>query len=604
MCGISGLYTQTRGSIDPELVVSMNKLIEHRGPDDEGLWHDENVALGHRRLSIIDLSVNGHNPMPSQNRRYWIVFNGEVFNFNELKNGLIEDGYSFRNKTDTEVVVNLYDRYGIDFLPMLDGMFSLAIWDTIQKQLLIARDRCGVKPVYTAKIGDYFAFSSEIKAFMAIPGFKASPDPVGLSQYMSFQNMLGKQTLFSGVELLEAGHFMVVNARGVQKSRYWDLEVDPDYSSNKADRTKELLNVFKESVYSQLMSDRPVGSYLSGGMDTGSITSVASRHINRLHTFTCGFELPHNASDLEKYFDERKVSHQLAQELGTEHHVVTLDSLAMEPVLPKVTWHLDEPRVGISYQVYHTAKMVAEYVPVVMSGVGGDELFAGYPWRYETAKNLIGPTFDDAYYQDYCRLLKDDRKPDLFLAEFMKTLNGYTPREDFQNVLNDSQLTTSAEKALYTDFKVFMNGLLLVDDKLSMAHSVEARVPFLSNAMVEIARKIPTEWKLRDGKGKVVLRDAMNSLLPHEVIHRRKQGFTPPDSTWYKNESFARIEELILSDRALDRRLFDRATVRNILTEHVAATHNHRFLIWSLISLEWWHRLYVDGEWTKFNHTP
>jgi len=574
----------------------MNKLIAHRGPDDDGLWFDDNIALGHCRLSIIDLSRNGHNPMPSHNKRFWIVFNGEIYNFNELKASLKSEGYCFRSSTDTEVVVNLYHRYGLDFLPMLDGMFGLAIWDTQERSLLLARDRFGVKPLYTTTIGDQFAFSSEIKAFLAIPGFKAKLDPVGLSQHLSFQNMLGHQTLFSGVDLLEAGHFMIVNEKGARKSQYWDLVVEPDFSSNENDRTEELLDVFTESVHSQLVSDRPVGCYLSGGMDTGSVTSVAARYINDLHTFTCGFELPENASELEKYFDERDVSRQLAQEIGTNHHVLTLDSNSMVPVLPNVVWHLDEPRVGISYQVYHTTKLVSESVAVVMSGVGGDELFAGYPWRYASAELLVDDDFSGAFYNDYCRLLKDDNKSALLSKEMLNNLNGYTPRSDLEKILNKAEGRCPLEKAQYTDFKVFMNGLLIVDDKLSMAHSVEARVPFLSNKMVNFASKIPTDWKLKNGKGKAILRDAMRSILPDEVINRRKQGFTPPDSTWYKNDSLSYIEDLILGERALDRGLFERKAIKNIISDHVNGIHNHRFHIWSLMSLEWWHRLYVDGE--------
>jgi len=321
-----------------------------------------------------------------------------------------------------------------------------------------------------------------------------------------------------------------------------------------------------------------------------------------MHTFTCGFELPEKPSPLEEFFDESHESQQLASILGTVHHKLKLGPEAMIPALPPVVWHLDEPRVGISYPVHYTSRMIRDHVKVVLSGVGGDELFAGYPWRYEPTLQWEDKFFRQQYYRMWVRFLDDDDKQNLFTTEVNRALKGFSTFDTFCDVLKKAENYDILHRSLYFDFKTFLNGLLIVDDKLNMAHSVESRVPFLDNDLVDYVSRIPACFKLQPGKSKLVLREAMRGLLPDETIQRRKQGFTPPDQTWYRKEFLAYIRELILSRRAIDRGYFQGQALERILDDHLQNRQNRRFLIWSLMCFEWWNRLFVDGEYVNYIH--
>jgi asparagine synthase (glutamine-hydrolysing) len=602
MCGIAGEFDLKYRPIDPDRTRDMCALIRHRGPDDEGYWNARSVALGHRRLSIIDLSERGRNPLPNEDQSVWIVFNGEIYNYRELRAELLEKGHRFRTQTDTEVIVHLYEEYGVECVKRLNGMFAFAILDQRGEQgkerprLLLARDRFGVKPLYYTILNDTLAFASEIKAFTALPEFTARPSPQALAEHFTFQNTFGDRTFFEGVKLLPAGHTLMCEGGRVTSQQYWDLCFEPRNDVSAAEFAGGLRERFEAAVTRQLMSDVPLGSYLSGGMDTGSITAVAARNINSMHTFTCGFHLPEGASELEKYFDESRESHDLAALMKTEHHELKLGPDAMAPVLPKVVWHLDEPRVGISYQVYYTAEMIRKFVTVVLSGVGGDELFAGYPWRYNQILESRNGTFESDYYRIWIRFLTDDEKRELFTPEMNRALGDFSTFDSFREAARGYQSDDPLHRALYIDFKTFLNGLLVVDDKLSMAHSIEARVPFLDNDLVDYVSRIPSQLKLHEGESKHVLRLAMRGLLPSSTIDRRKQGFTPPDETWYRENSLAFVEDLILGPRAVERGYFQPKMLRRLLDDHVAGKRNHRFLIWSLMCFEWWNRLFVDRE--------
>lgn len=607
MCGIAGLYDLNGGQTPVDTaqlrrrVQGMTDLLRHRGPDDAGLWNDGVAALGHRRLSIIDLSPLGRNPMTNEDETIWITFNGEIYNYRELRGDLLARGHVFRSQTDTEAIIHLYEEYGPGCIAQLNGMFALGLWDGRQKRLLLARDRFGVKPLYYTQVDGMLVFASEVKAFLALPGFQARPDPLGLAEHFAFQNTFGERTFFDGVKLLPAGHYLVAQDGRIETTCYWDLRFDPSPHVRLEDWAMGLRERFETAVQRQLMSDVPLGTFLSGGMDTGSISAVAARHIEDMHTFTCGFDVPQGAGDLEIYFDERAESERLAHYLGTLHHELELGHDAMIPSLPVVVWHLDEPRVGISYQVYYTAEMIRRHVTVVLSGVGGDELFAGYPWRYEPILDLEGDDFLQTYYRSSARLLGDDERRDLFSPEFGRVFGecgqgGYSTYNSFLKVMAGADEDSSLHRALYFDFKTFLNGLLLVDDKLSMAHSVETRVPFLDNDLVDYVARIPAEFKLRPGMSKVVIREAMRGLLPDETIFRRKQGFTPPDRTWYKRNNLAYIQSLILGERALARGYFRPEALTQILDDHLSDRRNHRFLIWSLMCFEWWNRLFVDRD--------
>lgn len=596
MCGIAGLFDPRGAPVDVGRVGAMCDMLTHRGPDDSGLWNDGPVALGHRRLSILDLSPRGRNPMANEDESIWIVFNGEIYNFRELRRELESLGHRFRSQTDTEVIIHLYEELGPASVERLNGIFAFALWDGPRRRLLLVRDRVGVKPLYYTRIGGTLAFASEIKAFLALPEFAVRPDLAAFSEHLTFQNMLGERTLFEGVKLLPAGHMQIFEDGGETRRQYWDLRFETDHGVTTDDWTHGLRERFEAAVTRQLVSDVPVGSYLSGGMDTGSISAVAARKIRPLHTFTCGFELPQGISEQEKHFDERRESQDLAEILGTRHHAIVLGRNAMEQVLPHVLWHLDEPRVGISYQVYHTTRMIQRHVTVVLSGVGGDELFAGYPWRYEPILELEGSDFETAYFRSWTRLLHEDEKRALFTPEVNRKLGGFSSFDSFRNVLTNAGDVEPLHRALYFDFKTFLNGLLVVDDKLSMAHSVEARVPFLDNDLVDYVARMPAGLKLCEGRGKNVLRDAMRGLLPDATLDRRKQGFTPPDQTWYKGQTLAYIRDLILSPRAVARGYFQHKALEKILEDHLADRRNHRFLIWSLMCFEWWNRIFVDRE--------
>jgi asparagine synthase (glutamine-hydrolysing) len=596
MCGIAGLYNLRGEPVAIRQVLAMCDLIHHRGPDDRDAWTHGSIGLGHQRLSIIDLSPRGRNPMANEDGTVQIVFNGEIYNHKDLRPDLIRSGHIFRSQTDTEVIIHLYEKLGPKCVEQLDGMFAFALWDELHRRLFLARDRFGVKPLYYTRLGATFAFASEVKAFLALPGFSVRPDPIALAEHFTFQNTFGERTFFEGVKLLPAGNYLIVEDGRIEQREYWDLRFQPQADVKIEDWAAGLRERFEAAVNRQLMSDVPLGSYLSGGMDTGSISAVAARKIPGMHSFTCGFKLPHGVSEMERFFDERDESERLARLLGTVHHELELGPEAMQPVLPAVVWHLDEPRVGISYQVYHTAEMIGRYVKVVLSGVGGDELFAGYPWRYEPILNLNGSDFDLAYYRLWIRFLNDEQKRELFTDELNNSLGGFSTFDSFRAASRGADGADPLHRALYFDFKTFLNGLLLVDDKLSMAHSVEARVPFLDNELVNYVTRIPADFKMRPHESKVVLREAMRGLLPDETIFRRKQGFTPPDQTWYKGESLAYIRDLILGPRAIERGYFRSSALRQVLDDHLQDRSNNRFLIWSLMCFEWWNRLFVDHD--------
>jgi asparagine synthase (glutamine-hydrolysing) len=595
MCGIAGLYNLNGQPVSAPLVQRMCDLIRHRGPDDAGVWTNGSIGLGHRRLSIIDLSPRGHNPMPNEDETVWLVFNGEIYNYRELRPRLLNNGHHFRSETDTEVIIHLYEESGPSCVEELNGMFAFALWDANRDRLLLGRDRFGVKPLYYTVIGQTLAFASEVKAFLALPEFKARADFFALAEHFTFQNTFGDRTFFEGVKLLPAGHYLLCENGRIQVKKYWDLSFEPQNGRTLDEWAQCLRAGFETAVTRQLISDVPLGTYLSGGMDTGAISAVAAGQIPEMHTFTCGFDLPEDVTELEQHFDERNESHELARYLGTVHHELELGADRMATALPQVVWHLDEPRVGISYQVYYTAEMIRRHVTVVLSGVGGDELFAGYPWRYESILGVQPDRFEPEYYNLWIRFLSDDEKKKLFTSELSRALGDFSTFDSFRAALNSSADYDPLHRALYFDFKTFLNGLLIVDDKLSMAHSVEARVPFLDNDLVETVRRIPSQYKLRDGESKAVLKRAMRGLLPGETLQRRKQGFTPPDQSWYKAAQ-QYIESLILSERAVDRGYFEPAYLRKVLDDHFSDRRNNRFLIWSLMCFEWWNRLFIDRE--------
>jgi len=596
MCGIAGLHSLANEPVSATVVARMCDFLRHRGPDDHGLWIDGSVALGHRRLSVIDLSPRGRNPMGNEDGTVWLTLNGEIYNFRELRRGLVDRGHTFRSDTDSEVVVHLYEERGPACIEALNGMFAFALWDCRRRRLLLARDRYGIKPLYYTWMGTTLAFSSEVKSFLALPEFRASVDPLALAEHLTFQNTLADRTLFAGVKLMQPGHWLVCEDGESRLHQYWQFQIEPENGPSLEEWSERVRGAFETAVDRQLVSDVPVGSFLSGGLDTGAISAVAARRIDRLHTFTCGFDLPVDATELERLFDARSASRGLARDLGTVHHELELGPDAMAPALPSVVWHLDEPRVGISYQIFYTSEMIRRDVPVVLSGTGGDELFAGYPWRYEPLLNARPEAFESLYYRQWVRLLSDEEKRQLFTDEMLRALGDVSTFDTFRQAVAGTAPLSPVDRALCFDFKTFLAGMLLVDDKLAMAHSVEARVPFLDNDLVDLASHVPHSFKLQAGQSKIVFRKAMEGLLPSEVLGRRKQGFTPPDDSWYRHNGMSYIRDLLLGERAQRRGFFQPRYLEKILDDHLHARRNHRFLIWSLLCFEWWNRLFVDRD--------
>lgn len=610
MCGIVGILNQSGEPVSTLLLKKMAAVISHRGPDGDGTFNDGALGLGHIRLAIIDLSLAGHQPMMTPDRRFVISYNGELYNYLELRTELESIGVSFHSKTDTEVVLQAFAAWGTAAFSKFNGMLAAAIWDRHEKKLYLVRDRYGVKPLYWYFKNGQLIFGSEIKAILQHPSVKRDVSYPALNEYFTFQNIFSDLTLFKDIRLLPAGAYLCVSyTEEPTLHYYWDYQFKPDASLNEEECSQRLYHLFLQAVNRQLVADVPVGAYLSGGMDSGSITAIATRSIQRLSTFTCGFDLS-SASGMELGFDERAMSEVMANAFKTEHYEVVLHAGDMEYILPRLIWHLEDLRVGQCYPNYYVARLASKFVKVSLSGAGGDELFAGYPWRYFRGKPLQQKSdyFHD-YYAFWQRLIADKDKEQFFNTASLSKMDPSETFNTFTRVFDkwSGSLDTSFDHinaALYFELKTFLHGLLIVEDKLSMAHSLETRVPFLDNDLVDFALQIPTSLKLHydikkginHTNGKVILRKAMSQLLPKEIVSRKKQGFSAPDASWFRGESIDYINRLLRDPKALIYEFISPAYVRTILDEHCKGQVNHRLLIWSLLSFEWWCRLFLDQQ--------
>ncbi len=617
MCGITGLINLDNSPISPVILKKMTDAIAHRGPDSEGHWIEGNVGLGQRRLAIIDLSPAGYQPMISANHRYVFVYNGEIYNYRELRAELAAAGYWFRSQTDTEVALNALAHWGPDALLKFNGMFALALWDRKERTLLLARDRYGIKPLYYARQGNTFAFGSEQKAILAQPGFQRRLNRPALLEYFTFQNIFTNQTLLEDVYLLPAGHYAVVSAEQpeLQLTRYWDYRFrEPDQPSGREEYIEELDRLFRQAVNRQLVSDVEIGAYLSGGMDSGSITAIAAQQLPHLKSFTCGFDLS-SASGLELSFDERAKAEAMSARFKTEHYEMVLKAGDMERCLPRLAWHLEEPRVGQSYPNFYAAQLAGKFVKVVLSGCGGDELFGGYPWRYYRAIGAQNfEQFIDQYYVYWQRLIPNSVLARVFAPIWNDVKHVWT-RDIFRNVFlsHDNALERPEDyinHSLYFEAKTFLHGLFIVEDKLSMAHGLETRVPFMDNDLVEFAMRCPVTLKLnnlhnvlridenelakkqeffrRTNDGKQILREMMARYIPPEIAHAEKQGFSAPDASWFKGESIEFVRRTLLEGKPQIYDVLDRDVVTNLVNEHLRGERNRRLLIWSLLNVEIW----------------
>ena len=619
MCGITGFFDLDGQPASPVVLRRMTDAVAHRGPDGEGYYTDGGVALGHRRLSIIDLSAAGQQPMQSSDGRYVITYNGEVYNFQELRVELEALGARFRSRTDSEVLLNAFLHWGPRAVERFNGMFALAIWDRIDRTLFVARDRYGIKPLYYAWAGRTFVFGSEVKALLQHPGVTAKLDKDALVEYLTFQNYLSYRTLFAGVRLLPPGTHLTLSSGGQADPKpvqFWDYRFEePGTPASDAEYAEELERLFRQAVHRQLVSDVDLGSYLSGGIDSGSITAVAALELPRLRTFTCGFDLS-SASGLELGFDERAKAERMSYLFGTEQYEMVLKAGDMEHVMPLVTRHLEEPRIGQSYPNYYAAQLASKFVKVVLSGSGGDELFGGYPWRY--ARAAAAANFDDyvdQYYAHWQRLM-----PNTVLREALKPIWGDVSqvwtRDIFRNVFpahveHRTDPVSCVNHSLYFEARTFLHGVLLVEDKLSMAHGLEARVPFLDNDLVDFAMRVPVRLKLgnlgetarinenevgrksehyfgRTRDGKLLMRQVMAKFVPQDVSEGMKQGFSAPDASWFKGESIDYVRRRLLQGQPRIYDFLDRSTITGLVAEHTNGERNRRLLIWSLLNLESW----------------
>lgn len=615
MCGIAGaLYFDGRNA-DRVTLKNMADAIQHRGPDASGVYTHAQLGLSHRRLSIIDLSSAANQPFVSADGRFVLCYNGEVYNFKELKVELEREGFKFRTQSDTEVVLYALVHWGEQALKRFNGMFAFAFFDKTAGELLLARDRYGIKPLYLTLNSDRLLFGSEIKAILAEGSIQSTLDLPALYQYMTFQNLFTCETLFANVNLFPAGHWQKFSIHGGKRSEvtpFWSWRfIEPTHPLSHEEYLEELDRLLTQAVQRQLVADVPIGSYLSGGIDSGTVTCLAAKQLPYLMTFTVGFDLS-SASGLELAFDERRKSEMMSYLFKTEHYEMVLKSGDMERCMSDLVWHLEEPRVGQSYPNYYASRLGSRFTKVILSGAGGDELFGGYPWRYHQASSSL--TFDeyiDSYYHYWHRLLPNQALRRLFSPVWSNVQHIWT-RDIFANIFEGKRPTPQTPTdfinlSLELEAKTFLHGLLVVDDKLSMSHSLETRVPFLDNDLVDFACHLPIQSKLtqlesvkvnenesfkkrevRSRDGKRILRDIMSLYVPSSTqnVEAVKQGFSAPDASWFRGESLDYIQAKIghRNARIYDFMNYDEAS--RYINLHLEGHDNRRLLLWSLLYLE------------------
>lgn len=627
MCGIVGIFNISGEPISHQEITSLNGCLSHRGPDGEGYFIDGNIGLAHKRLAILDTSARANQPMTSKDGRWVVIFNGCIYNYLTLKQELQGKGHSFVTTTDTEVISEGLSAYGPDFAKRFNGMFAIAAWDKKEHQLYLFRDRYGIKPLYYWFDGKTLLFASEIKAFLKHHRFKVKMNLQALNEYLTFQNLFSYRTLFEGVAMLPPANTIVINkqTKQIHHSSWWDYDFSaPDQTMTFEDAISETERLFRQAVTRQMIADVPVGSYLSGGMDSGSITAVASQHVPRLTTFTCGFDMS-EITGVEANYDERRDAELMANAFKTEHYEQIINAGDLSWSLPRVVWHLEDLRVGMSYPNYYISRLASKFVKVCLQGTGGDELFGGYPWRYyRVFKSLDKRNFFDQYYRFWQRLVPDQDKQGLFTPGIAASIDHDEPRTIFERVfefnpkLQYDSPSDHIQNSLYFEIKTFLPGLLLVGDKLAMANGLEERFPFLDNDLVNFAQKIPVKYKLgnlekmlridenefRDKRklyqeyddGKNVLRKAMMDFIPEKIINRKKQGFSAPDESWYRGENAKYVKDLLLNNKTVCTDFLNGDYIEKIVDEHINKHINHRLLIWSFLNIEWWCRVFLNGE--------
>jgi asparagine synthase (glutamine-hydrolysing) len=627
MCGILGTFNLNGKPVHRNLVKSMADKIAHRGPDSDGFYIKDNIGLAHKRLAILDISEKGAQPMGSNDGTWIIVFNGCIYNFSELKQELKTKGHTFSSETDTEVICEGLSEYGTSFFERLNGMFAIGAWNTKEEKLYLSRDRFGIKPLYYWFNGQTLCFSSEIKAIIKHFDYKIDVDLDALNEYFTFQNVFSFNTLFKGVNMLPPANTVKIDSSStfIKHSCWWDYDFsETDEEMSFESSKEETKRLFEQAVTRQMISDVPVGSYLSGGMDSGSITALASSLTDRLPTFTCGFDMS-EVTGREANFDERRDAELMANHFKTEHFEQIMNAGDIRWSLPKLVYHLEDLRAGMSYPNYYISRLASKFVKVCLQGTGGDELFGGYPWRYYKVFDSINKeNFFDQYYEFWQRLVPDKEKQILFTKDVLDNIDLDEPRRVFERVFTFNKKLKfdtpedHINNSLYFEIKTFLPALFLVGDKLAMAHGLEERFPFMDNDLVNFAMKIPVKHKLGNFKkeiqnidenienkkkvyrefddGKNVLRKAMSDFIPEKIINRKKQGFSAPDESWYRGENAEYVKELLLNKNTVSTKYINKDYISKIVDEHLNKNINHRLLIWSFMNFEWWCKIFINGE--------
>jgi asparagine synthase (glutamine-hydrolysing) len=626
MCGIAG-FVESPSTASPfgleasrALVHRMCEVIRHRGPDDEGIWVNEGVALGMRRLSIIDLST-GHQPIHNEDQSVWIVFNGEIYNFRELRRELEAEGHRFYTSTDTEVIVHAYEQWGKDAIPRLRGMFGVAIWDTRSRTLLVARDRIGIKPMHYATVNGRFYFGSEIKSLLEAPDLPRDLDPGALDHYLSFLYTPRDGSIFRSVRKLPPGHLLTWKDGRIAIEQYWKMPATEAFSGSEEEAVQQLRAVLSDAVRSHMISDVPLGAFLSGGVDSSLVVGLMSElSSSRVKTFSIGFDEP--------AFDELEHARRVADHFGTEHHefVVKPDGVG---ILDKLVSHFDEPFADSSaIPTWYVSEMARRHVTVVLSGDGGDELFGGYD-RYLPHPRVVafdryspralrrvaaiaaarlphgvrGKNFlrhvgrdEQGRYLDAIRFFGADEKPALLTADVRRAIDGPDAETRLARHFERFARLPWPSQMMRFDAETYLpEDVLTKVDRMSMAHSIESRVPLLDNEVIAFASALPASLKIKNGRRKHVLKEVAATLVPRDILDRKKQGFGVPLGTWFRGNLRELFADTLLSPASLQRGYFQPTFVRRLVDEHVAGTRDHTLRLWQLVVFEKWQQQYVNA---------
>jgi asparagine synthase (glutamine-hydrolysing) len=629
MCGICGkVFIDKDHPVDPLLIKSMMDVIRHRGPDDEGMHIARQVGLGHRRLSIIDLNT-GKQPIYNEDGTVCIVFNGEIYNYQEIRNQLLAKGHFFKTKTDTEVIIHAYEEYGEECVSKLRGMFAFAIWDEREQILLLARDRVGIKPLYYSFTSDSLIFASEMKAILQGPEFKREINYPIIDRFLTYLYVPGAETLIKNIYKLKPGHVLILKNGKVDVKQYWDLNFSSFNNGSSLKESKaQLVDLLRESVKIHMISDVPVGFLLSGGVDSSALLSLAIQETGKdISTFTVGFSG-------EKFADERKYARLAANAFGTKQYDLSVTAKEFGDFLPKYVWHMEEPvceppAVGL----YYVTKLASEHVKVLISGEGGDEAFAGYQtyrnliWL-ERLKKTMGPLSGTlggllkgfgtltglGRLEKYVPLLSmplvqyyysrtsnpftffNSEYRNFYTADFMEAIDKEASTEPTRQFVHGVKSPEYLATMLYTDTKTWLpDDLLVKADKMTMANSVELRVPLLDHKVLEFAASLPSYFKLRGFTTKYILKGTFEKIVPQEILQRKKTGFPMPYQTWMRKDLKDLVHDTLLSQKALDRNYFNREGIEKILSANLCES-KYAKEVFSLLILELWHRAFIDRE--------